>query len=88
MQNQPRLRLPKLSLPLSNQPTTPNIIVKTTQNHPKGQSLVVDDEVEVRAVASGLLKYLDYDVVEANNAYEAIDIYKAHQATCIAIPQS
>jgi signal transduction histidine kinase/ActR/RegA family two-component response regulator len=75
----------KLSLPLSEHVTPSVSPTATSTTRHKGKVLVVDDEEAVRAVASGLLKHLDYDVVEANNAYDAIDIYRAHQATCIAI---
>ena len=51
----------------------------------QGQILVVDDEPAVREVAAGLLRHLDFSVVQATNADQAIELYRAHQATCIAI---
>jgi two-component system cell cycle sensor histidine kinase/response regulator CckA len=42
----------------------------------KGKVLLVDDEKIVRDVGSELLKKLGYEVLEANNGIEAIEIFK------------
>ena len=42
----------------------------------EGRILVMDDEAIIRDVASGMLKYLGYDVVLAGDGEEAVDIYR------------
>ncbi len=74
-----------LRIPSMAPPKPQAAIVKEAIPPKRGQILVVDDEAAVREVASGLLQHLNYDVVQASDGFAAIDIYKAHQATCIAI---
>jgi len=40
--------------------------------------LIVDDESAVREAASGLLRHLGYNVLEARNGAECVEVYRAH----------
>jgi PAS domain S-box-containing protein len=42
-----------------------------------GVALVVDDEVEVRAVLAGMMRHLGFDVIEAGDGVEAIERFDA-----------
>ena len=45
-----------------------------------GLVLVVDDEAHVRVVARSMLEHLGYDVLEAEDGYEALDLFRARGA--------
>jgi PAS domain S-box-containing protein len=55
-------------------------IVGSTVLTNKGKVLVVDDEEIVRSVAVEFLKTMGYEVLEASNGYEAIEVFKDNKS--------
>ena len=47
--------------------------------------IVADDDAHVRKVASRLIKLLGYDVMEAENGFQAVDIYRENMDSIDAL---
>jgi len=76
----------KIYLPSSNNKLN-SIEKEFTEVIPKGSGtiMVVDDEINIRKVASDILKNNNYNVITVENGYEAISIYKEKKEEILLI---
>ena len=65
--------------PVVQPPTSPQSIRQIARNHPGYRILVVDDRPENRTPLSHLLQSAGFDIREAQNGQEAIDIWETWQ---------
>lgn len=60
-----------------NQPSPSDIEEKTGNPVPRGTALLADDELSNRVVLSALLKKMGYQILQAEDGYQAVEIFKA-----------
>ena len=73
----------ELLLPVAKAPATPAVEAKSSHDIPSGQRatiLVVEDEADVRIVATRLLGAFGYRVIPARSAREALELLAANPA--------
>ena len=77
----------KLFLPATNRPATPPapIVNAAAQAKNTGRILLVDDEPAVRITASRILRNGGYEVVEAEDGAQAVEIFRAHAKPFTAV---
>ena len=51
----------------------------------QGTVLLVDDEAMVRQVAASMLKFIGFDVLEAADGHEAVEVFRAHQEDILLV---
>jgi PAS domain S-box-containing protein len=66
-------------LPAGTQRSTPKPQRGAALRQGSGLILLIDDEAEVRATARAMIEALGYDVLDAGDGREGIELYRAHQ---------
>lgn len=84
-----RIFIPRLVGAIKNESVATNgtnaISLRNTAAPNKRSILVVDDEAPVRNIAVNMLKFLGYDVVEASDGQQALDMISAGEVTIDAV---
>ncbi|MCX6360421.1 MAG: ATP-binding protein, partial [Armatimonadetes bacterium] len=68
----------RLLLPLAEEAPAPPVVHTPRPDEEGGAVLLADDEPAFRASTRALLKRLGYDIVEAGDGAEAVEVYRAH----------
>ncbi len=60
-------------------------IKPVSTNQTKGTILIVDDEMLIREIANAILTDIGFDILEAVDGKEAVELYRQHQPTISAV---
>lgn len=79
----------RIFFPLSGQilPSGPEQQIQVSVTDPCGRILLVDDEPMVRTMVAKLLSRLGYDVIEARDGYEAVEMFREYknEISCVLL---
>ena len=75
----------KVFFPASDQPADPQERSRGNSFHGSGLVLLVDDEPQLRRTARRMLEHFSFDVVEAANGREAIEIMQERVSDVVAV---